>query len=181
MARDSKKEGKVANSPSSYNQDLKKFHEIANEIKDKYKLGNYDLIDILLEKRAKKPLDMLPITIFDNKKLSSLETIVKYMKENLKLGSGEIAKLLNRNISTISSTYIKAKKKLASEFSIGQPKHFIPLSALSDRHYSVLESIVKFLKKSLNLSNNEIAKLLNRDNRTIWTVYSRAVKKGGVA
>jgi hypothetical protein len=181
VARDSKKRGKVADSPSSYNDDLKKFFELASEIKEKYKLSNYDLIDVLLEKRAEKPLDMIPVSIFDNKDLSALEAIVKYMKENLNFGSGEIGKLLKRDISTISSTYIKARKKHPSEFSVGKPKYFIPLSALSNRHYSILESIVKFLKKTLNLSNNEIAKLLNRDNRTIWTVYSRAVKKGDVA
>lgn len=181
MARKTKKEGEIADSPSSYTQDLQKFNKISLEIKEKYKLSNYDLIDMLLEKRAEKPLDMIPVSIFNNNLLSSLEAIVKYMKENLRLGSGEIAKLLKRDISTVSSTYIKSKKKMPSEFSVSHSKYFIPLSALSNRNYSILESIVKFLKKNLSLSNNEIARLLNRDNRTIWTVYSRAVKKGDVA
>ena len=154
---------------------------MASEIKDKYKLSSYDLIDILLKKKAEKPLDMIPVAIFDNKELSALEAIVKYMKETLKFGSGEIAKMLNRNISTISSTYIKTKKKLPSEFMITESKYFIPISALSNRNYSVLESIVRFLKKNLNLTNKEIAKLINRDTRTIWTVYSRAMKKEEVA
>ena len=38
------------------------------------------------------------------------------------------------------------------------------------------ESISVFLKNNA-LSNNEIANLLNRDNRTIWTVINRANKK----
>lgn len=181
MAENPKKEGKVAISPSSSNEDLQKFEELADKIKEKYKLSIYDLIDIILKKRVEKPLDMIPVSIFDNKKLSSLEAIVKYLRENLKFSSGEIAKLLKRNISTISSTYIKARKKMPSEFSVGKPKYFIPISAIADRNYSVLESIVRFLKKKFSLSNNEIAKLLNRDNRTIWTVYSRAMKKEEIA
>lgn len=180
MPENSKKEEKASDSPSSYNKDMQKFEQLASEIKGKYKLSNYDLIDVLLKQRVEKPLDMIPASIFDNKVLSALEAIVKYLRENLKFGSGKIAKMLNRNISTISSTYIKAKKKMPSEFVVKDTKYFIPISGLADRHYSVLESIVKFLKKKFSLSNNEIAKLLNRDNRTIWTINARAMKKGRI-
>ncbi len=180
MAKNPKKEEKAAISPISYTEDIAKFEEIAGKIKEKHNLTNYDLIDILLKKRAEKHFDKIPVAIFDNKHLSALESIVKYLKENLKFGSGKIAKLLNRNISTISSTYLKARKKMLVEFSAVDSKYFIPLSEIENRNYSVLECIVKFLKEKHNLRNSEIAKLLNRDNRTIWTVYSRAVKKGGL-
>jgi hypothetical protein len=52
----------------------------------------------------------------------------------------------------------------------------IPLDILRDRNLSVLESIVEYLKNK-GLSFHEIAILLNRDERNIWTVYNRAKKK----
>ena len=177
MAKDSKKEDKVDNSPSQYTSDIGKFHELASEIKKKYKITNYDLIDLLLKKKPESQPGMIPVSIFDNSELSALEAIAKYMKENLYLGSGKIAKLLNRNISTISSTYIKARKKMPSEFAIGDSEYFIPISEISTRKFSVLESIVKFLKEKCSLTNIQIAKLLKRDSKTIWTVYTRSRKK----
>ena len=53
----------------------------------------------------------------------------------------------------------------------------IPSNILTDRSVSVLEAIVKYLKEKKNLTYHEIAVLLNRDDRTIWTVYQRARKK----
>ncbi len=53
----------------------------------------------------------------------------------------------------------------------------VPLSLLRDRSVSILESIVKYLKEKKKLTYHEIAVLLNRDDRTIWTVYNRARKK----
>lgn len=56
-------------------------------------------------------------------------------------------------------------------------KVFIPNSVLQDRALSVLESIVEYLKEEKNMRFHEIALALKRDDRTIWTVYSRAKKK----
>jgi hypothetical protein len=53
----------------------------------------------------------------------------------------------------------------------------VPTSVFKDRSVSVLESMVRFLKEKHNLTYHEIAVLLNRDDRTIWTVYSRVKKK----
>jgi DNA-directed RNA polymerase specialized sigma24 family protein len=53
----------------------------------------------------------------------------------------------------------------------------IPLRVLRDRTLAVLEAIVEYLKEEKHLKYVEIAKLLNRDQRTIWTVYNRAKKK----
>ena len=53
----------------------------------------------------------------------------------------------------------------------------IPTKIFQDRRLAVLESIVLFLKEEQNLSFHEIAALLNRDDRTIWTVYHRVTKK----
>lgn len=53
----------------------------------------------------------------------------------------------------------------------------IPVSILKDRKLSALEAISEYLKETLNMNYHEIAVLMNRDDRTIWTVYNRAKKK----
>jgi len=53
----------------------------------------------------------------------------------------------------------------------------LPTYILKDRSVSVLEAIVEYLKSNENLSFHEIALLINRDDRTIWTVYDRVKKK----
>ena len=53
----------------------------------------------------------------------------------------------------------------------------VPTYILKDRSVSVLEAIVEYLKDNEKLSLHEIALLINRDDRTIWTVYDRAKKK----
>ncbi len=53
----------------------------------------------------------------------------------------------------------------------------IPSNIFQDRSLSVLEIMVEYLKEQKSLSYHEIAVLLNRDDRTIWTVYSRVKKK----
>jgi len=53
----------------------------------------------------------------------------------------------------------------------------VPLNVFTDRSLSVLEVLVEYLKEYHNLSYHDIAVLLNRDDRTIWTVYNRVSKK----
>lgn len=56
----------------------------------------------------------------------------------------------------------------------------IPSSIFRDRELSVLEAIAVYLKDSRNMRYAEIARLLNRDDRTIWTAYNRAKGKRGI-
>ncbi|MBU1850612.1 MAG: hypothetical protein KKH40_07830 [Nanoarchaeota archaeon] len=53
----------------------------------------------------------------------------------------------------------------------------IPTYILKDRTLAVLESITEYLKEEKKHSYHEIAEILNRDDRTIWTVYYRAKQK----
>lgn len=53
----------------------------------------------------------------------------------------------------------------------------IPIEIFQDRSLAVLEVLVRYMKDELGLSYAEIAVLLNRDDRTIWTVYNRGKKK----
>jgi len=53
----------------------------------------------------------------------------------------------------------------------------IPIEILADRTLSVLEAISEYLHEKRELSFHEIAILTKRDDRTIWTCYSRAKRK----
>ena len=120
----------------------------------------------------------IPIGIFSNDALSSLEAIVKYLKEDLKLKFSKIAKILNRSSKTIWATYQKSLKKMPSSFGTVSRDVVIPASAISNRSFSTLESVVGYVK-DLDYSNHEIGVILHLDDRTIWTVYDRVKKKRG--
>lgn len=53
----------------------------------------------------------------------------------------------------------------------------VPIKVLKNRNLGMLESSVIFLKDEKNLKYSEIAKLLNRNPRTIWTAYNKGKKK----
>lgn len=121
----------------------------------------------------------VPIGVFGNDTLSSLEAIVKYLKEESKLKFSKIAKLLNRSSKTMWTTYHNAAKKMPSSFGSISRDILIPASAFANRSFSTLECLVGFIK-DLGYSNHEVALMLHLDDRTIWTVYDRVKKKHGV-
>jgi hypothetical protein len=143
-------------------------------LQEEHKL-NIEGINRLVGGKEKEIL--LPISIFDNKKLSALETIAKYLRENKKLGFHQIGVALNRNERCMWTTYSNSKKKMKESFVLGASKFFIPADIFTNRKLSVLENLTKYMKESLGLSLHEIGELLHRDDRTIWTVYNRAKKK----
>ena len=53
----------------------------------------------------------------------------------------------------------------------------IPIEILQDRDLSALEAIVRYLKEQEGCTYSQIAQLLRRDDRTVWTTYKRAIKK----
>ena len=120
----------------------------------------------------------IPISIFNNDKLSALETISKYLIENIGLRYCDVANLTNRNDRTIWGAFNRANKKMKGCFLGGGDNGLrIPISVLQDRSLSVLESIIKYLHEELNLRYFRIALLINSDQRTVWTVYRRVIKK----
>ena len=121
----------------------------------------------------------IPIGIFSNDALSCLEAIVKYMKENLNLRFSKIGKVLNRSSKTIWATYQKSLKKMPASFGNVSRDIVIPASAISNRSFSTLESVVGFVK-DIEHSNHEVALMLHLDDRTIWTVWDRVKKKRGM-
>ena len=50
----------------------------------------------------------------------------------------------------------------------------IPTYIFQDRTLSILEALSEYLHKTRKISYHEIAILLNRDDRTIWTCCHRA-------
>lgn len=129
---------------------------------------NFQIQDVI-----KEPDEIsIPLSVFKSQ-LSSLQLIVKYLREVLKLRFVEIAKLLNRDQRTIWCTYSNAKN---FSITVEESEFSIPISIFQSRKLSVLESIVYYLKNK-GLKNYKIAALLQKNPRTIWTVYSRALKK----
>ena len=149
------------------------------ELVNKNKIPAENLITILdsIKNQYKRKSSSIPNSIFKNKKLTILEAIVKYLKEEKKLKFTEIGKLLYRDYRVIWKIYSNASKKLKEKLDISDYTYPIPLSIFKERRLSALESVVKFLKENYNLRYHQIAKLLNRDDRTIWTVYNKSIKK----
>lgn len=69
------------------------------------------------------------------------------------------------------------KAKETKMESKGADSYKLPVSILSDRSLATLEAIVEYMKDVLGLSYHEIAELLKRNDRTIWTCYHRAKRK----
>lgn len=139
----------------------------------KYRITHEELSGLL---KIKKTNVRIPSTVFF-KELGCLESVVKYLREELNYGFHQIAVLLNRDNRTIWTTYQKAKLKHPKMFS-REPRIFsIPLSILDDRRLGALESIVAYLRDEMGYRFSDIGKYLKRDERTIWTTYHRAKVK----
>src|SRR3989344_3500605 len=117
---------------------------LLESFKEKYEMSQDDLLDVLSGKPSKEGI---PLSVFRTDKLSCLEIIVKYLKENTSKTYHEIAVLLNRNDRTIWSTYNNSLKKLKQKLKIS-PSEIILYSVFSGRENSTLESLIIYLKDS---------------------------------
>jgi len=162
---------------------ISRFRELSKE--DKIALISY-FVDALKKQHGMDEQEIfarkgiaIPVGIFANDVLGSLEAVVKYLKEDLKLKFSKIAKLLNRSGKTIWATYHNAFRKMPSDFGSVSEDIMIPVSVFSNRKFSTLECLVGFIK-GLDYSNHETALMIHLDDRTIWTVYDRVKKKKGI-
>ena len=121
----------------------------------------------------------IPLSIFSDRTVAVLEILVEYLKDMHKLSYHEIAILINRNDRTIWTAYNRAKKKRIKKSFSKNSKFHIPVKIFSDRSVSVFEILTEYCHDSLNLKFSQIARLTDRDDRTIWTVYRRTIKKRG--
>jgi hypothetical protein len=53
----------------------------------------------------------------------------------------------------------------------------LPLHIFSEKRLGILEAATKYLKENQSMKYCEIAKHLNRDERTVWVSYNNAIKK----
>ena len=134
------------------------------------------LFDDFLDKESRRREIRIPVSIFKNRELSSLELIVKFLKQEAKLTNSQIATLLGRSQQVCWTTYDNACKKSPAALEIEFCDHDVPVGVLRDPALSILEAIVSYLY-SKGMTYREIAVMLNRDDRTIWTVHHRALKK----
>lgn len=142
-----------------------------------YDISKEDLSKIVLDK--KNINDSFPVEILCSSSLSSLESIVKFLRENRDLSYNIIGELLDRNPKTLAVTYAVARRKMPKRFSANVESDVvrIPFTAFL-RRLSILECICYYLKNSdPRNSYAAIARILNKDQRTVWTVCKRAEKK----
>ena len=122
----------------------------------------------------------VPVSIFC-RKLSPLESIVKFLREEFGYSFTRIASLLNRSPKTIWQAGQNASKKHPEHFS---PSYYylIPLALFSNRKMSILSVAITYLHEEYRLSFAKTAELIERDPRTVWTTYNkykkRKIKKG---
>jgi len=148
---------------------IKKVKEILLPLKEKYNLSFNDL-QKLLDGQLAFPLEIL------SRRLTFLESVVKYLKENKELSLREISKEIGRDERNVWHIFDKSNKKYPERFTISEVSYWIPISILNS-NLSSLEALVSYLKNKFSLSFHEIAVLLKRDDRTVWTVYQRAKNK----
>jgi DNA-directed RNA polymerase specialized sigma24 family protein len=152
------------------------FEELLHEfIHKKYGISKEELHNISEAKKEQE--EGIPISILKNEKLSSLESIVKFLRENKNLSYYEIGKILCRNPKTLAVTYSVARKKMSNPFedSMLENAEQIPFTAFNSR-LSILEIICTYLK-SKGKKYSEISRMIGKDQRTIWTVCKRAELK----
>jgi len=127
--------------------------------------------------QKKNSTDEIPVSIFSSEKISALEAISKYLKEETELEFKKIGEILNRNEVTIRTSYKRAMKKFPEKLDLSNYSLVIPINLFRNRDNSVLEIIVAHLHDNYKVSFKEIARLLCRNYKTVWTVYSKARKK----
>jgi hypothetical protein len=117
----------------------------------------------------------VPLSIFDAR-LSPLESITKYLKENHGLKYSAIGTLLGRDQRMARITYLRAAKKVPGKIGRKRSGEGFPLALLADRSLSPAEHLTAYLRER-GMRYCAIAELLGCDDRTVWTFARRAAEK----
>ncbi len=118
--------------------------------------------------------DSIPVSIFSTK-LSGLEAISLYLNTEEKKSVKQIATVLNRNKNTIYTSLNAAQRKKV-KFPT-KSKTNIPLSIFANRKFSILESLVVYLKETKGMTLKAISEMTNKHYSTIKTTHWRYQKK----
>lgn len=156
------------------------FEEIKKEDLIRYILQKDEISEKELIEKLKKHLEIksevsenIPITIFTTV-FSPLESLTKFLKENKGKKLVEISRITGRCSAALSVAY---KNTVNKKLEIKETRYFIPLNEFEkNKDLSVLEVVVNYLENQ-NLGHSEIAEILKRDVRTIWTLNHRAIQK----
>jgi hypothetical protein len=142
---------------------LSRFQSLLQTYQAEHNVSAEQVLRMLEEETA-------PVSIFKNRDLGILESLVKYLREEKGFSLAKIAVLLKRDNRTIWSTYEQSKKKHPGPVhGDGLP---VPVRVFADREKGVLEAIVLYFRNK-GMRYSEIGRMLDRDTRTIWTVGNR--------
>jgi len=120
---------------------------------------------------------VVPLSVFERYELTFLEALVKYLHENQNMRFSGIAKALNKNPVSIWGCYKKSKTKHPNQFSPDLSKGDVPVAIFINRNLTISEALVHYLSQQKKMRHVDIAQLLHRDSRTIWSLAKRALKK----
>jgi hypothetical protein len=110
----------------------------------------------------------LPLSIFSTR-LTPLQSLCKYLKDNEGLRFSDIARLLRRDQRNIRAAYVKAKKKHPRSYQPIEEKCYIPIS-ICRHELSLQEAIVGYLLLVKRWDVRSTAKALKRSEKTIYTI-----------
>jgi len=141
---------------------------------------NYKTIYTAYQRAKKKKLPVkriiqFPIDILTDK-LTVFESVVKHLHEEQEISLSKIAQILHRDKRNIWQIYANAKAKVPRRTVAKGATFWVPIHIFSAK-LSPTEAVVLYLRAKKKLSFSEIARLLSKEYRTIWTIYDRARKK----
>ena len=160
------------------NEALDRLDTIFSELSMKYGIDYNNIMQLL---KRRQNYVSIPASVFNNP-LSPLENVVLYLNLHLRLSQTEISNLLNRDHTTIWTTLENARKKIKESkynelIAKLDEKILIPVSVFSNRKLSILESLSIYIKEKYDMNYHQIALILGKNDRTIWTVVNRGRKK----
>jgi hypothetical protein len=88
-----------------------------------------------------------------------------------------ISEVLNSQPKENLLVALEALVQAYKEETIKKENPGVPFSLFGHRKLGVLEILVKCLKESFSMSYSKIARILNRDDRTIWATYNNSRHK----
>ena len=133
---------------------------------------NNSLSSILRKIEEKEKDILLPSSIF-SRRMTVLGAVVKYLKDKKGEKLSRIANLLGRSYRTVWGAYSSNRGK---KMALRKTKIYIPLSVLRKNRLSAMEAISKHLRER-GMRYGQIARIIKRDERTVWTAHRRAEEK----
>jgi len=162
---------------SSIDNDLQAIHTFIENFIEKHDMSADETFHLLSSIKDKQKVVSIPSYVLRYKSLGIIESVTKYLKEHMNLSYHQIALLLQRDDRVIWVTYNRAIKKISEKLTVDEPNIWLPISIFSKNENGPLETIATYLKDNLNMRFSEIARILNRDNRSVWASYNKVKKK----